>query len=1344
MDAITVYAPDAADFSTLGLGVLTPTECTVTWQAAGAYELTLVQPIDATNRWAQLANGCIIAAPVPLRESPSYEYGGGTQVTWNHWQVSSGRVYLYSDWGTKSKRLRRLAVGTEVIELERKTVGGKTWIRCMDAQTGETGHMPIDKLTMAGTVSDVINNGRPDGQGVLQQKQSRRQLFRVYSTEQDSDAGVVTVKARHIFYDLAGNMLNGDYALENVPGALAAQEVFGKLRNASDFILYTQGLTSGSVTGDYGYKNPVNILLDPDEGIVAQCKCQIILDNFDIHLIDDIESDMGVTVRRGKNLVGVTVTTDASDVVTQIKPCGKDADGNDFWLTDEEGDDRFVTSSRAADYPMLRTQRVDYDVKLVKSDEDNETSFRDNAAGRTAAREKLRALAEQDFANGADLPSYGMDVDFVLLQGADGDMQYAGLQAVHPYDTVTVIDSMLKLTAKLRVTGYEWDALARQYSSVTLGELQELHQTVYSYNLPTGGVSGTKIAPGTATGSILRDATIQYAKISVAAIERLSAEAIVALTAHINEIVAGKLTTDELYAAFAELIALKVGTITAGDIEVTGSLAAELARITVLAAGTATFDKATIQHLVAEAMNLEYGVAGQVFIKNLAVEYAQMVGAAIGNLCIKASDGNYYSIDVDESGNVTATMTTVTEGEISAGQTDGGRVILETSITAANLNTSNLLATYALINRIDAARIDVDALFAREATIDLLRTAKIVGDKSIEIIAGEAEQSAADFAAAVTRIDSDIDGLRNQIDGTIDTWFYAEPPTNANEPAVNWVTADAKDAHLGDLYYDTETGYSYRWLQQNGEYGWQRLADSDVTKALADAASAKDTADSKRRVFVSTPTPPYDVGDLWVQGTGGDIMRCQIPRSAGDSYAAGDWVKASKYTDDTTANQALTLAGGGVATTDVEFYLSTSATALSGGSWQTVAPEWVDGKYMWMRVRTTLKDGTERTSDPTCISGATGATGPRGPQGLRGLQGEQGEQGIQGPKGDAGAKGEAGTDGRTSYFHIKYSSVANPTSSSQMTETPSTYIGTYVDYTQADSTDPADYTWARFQGLQGATGEQGIPGTNGEDGQTSYLHIKYSNDGGMSFTANNGETVGEYIGQYVDFTQADSSSVSSYKWSKIKGEPGTDGVGVEAVTEEYYLSTSKTTQTGGQWQTTQPDWSEGKYIWTRVKIDYSDGTSSYTEPYCDATWEIVNDVAIYTGANEPTSPAVGKVWLDTGSTPNLLRKWNGSSWDTVSDIAEIESITAQLAEQQAAQQQEINNLATALSIDTSGVHVYKPGYQNNNEVRIDQDSVDILVGGSVASSFLANGLILGNYRLWHPEAAGGLAFNLEG
>lgn len=210
------------------------------------------------------------------------------------------------------------------------------------------------------------------------------------------------------------------------------------------------------------------------------------------------------------------------------------------------------------------------------------------------------------------------------------------------------------------------------------------------------------------------------------------------IEATIQKITAGTITTDELYAAVAEMVALKVDSLTAEDIE-TDTLAAALAAFTVLTAETATFDRAAIAHLVAEALNLEFGTADQVYIKNLAVEYAQIVGATIGNLCIRASDGNYYEIDVDESGNVTASSVTVTEGEISAGQTEGGRVILETEITAERLNTSNLLATYALINRIDAARIDVDTLLAREAFISKLITSQIFADgSSLEVVAATA------------------------------------------------------------------------------------------------------------------------------------------------------------------------------------------------------------------------------------------------------------------------------------------------------------------------------------------------------------------------------------------------------------------------------------------------------------------------------------------------------------------------------------------------------------------------------------------------------------------------------
>lgn len=139
-------------------------------------------------------------------------------------------------------------------------------------------------------------------------------------------------------------------------------------------------------------------------------------------------------------------------------------------------------------------------------------------------------------------------------------------------------------------------------------------------------------------------------------------------------------------------------------------------------------------------------------------------------------------------------------------------------------------------------------------------------------------------------------------------------------------------------------------------------------------------------------------------------------------------------------------------------------------------------------------------------------------------------------------KGKNGQDGRTSYFHVKYADVASPTSSSQMNDTSGDYMGTYVDFTQADSDDPRKYTWIRTKGAQGADGTQGIAGKNGADGRTSYLHIKYSNDGGNTFTSNSGEDAGDYIGQYVDFTQADSNNPRDYKWALVKGEDGRNGV----------------------------------------------------------------------------------------------------------------------------------------------------------------------------------------------------------
>ena len=121
--------------------------------------------------------------------------------------------------------------------------------------------------------------------------------------------------------------------------------------------------------------------------------------------------------------------------------------------------------------------------------------------------------------------------------------------------------------------------------------------------------------------------------------------------------------------------------------------------------------------------------------------------------------------------------------------------------------------------------------------------------------------------------------------------------TPAEYPQIHFTISSDKTTN-------PDAGKSWRWVkEEDGTYKWTPIADSDVVKALQEAARAQDTADAKRRVFVVTPTTPYDVGDIWTQGEGGDIMRCIESRATGN-FESSDWDKASKYTDDTAANEA--------------------------------------------------------------------------------------------------------------------------------------------------------------------------------------------------------------------------------------------------------------------------------------------------------------------------------------------------------------------------------------------------------------------------------------------------------
>lgn len=327
--------------------------------------------------------------------------------------------------------------------------------------------------------------------------------------------------------------------------------------------------------------------------------------------------------------------------------------------------------------------------------------------------------------------------------------------------------------------------------------------------------------------------------------------------------------------------------------------------------------------------------------------------------------------------------------------------------------------------------------------------------------------------------------------------------------------------------------------------------------------------------------------------------------------------------------------GVGVSGSEVKYQASNSGTTAPTGAWLASPPSLNAGQYLWTRTTITYTDGKSTVS--YSIS----------------MKGETGPQGIQ---------GEPGADGQPRYTWLKYADT--PTSGMSDLPEGKDYIGlAYNKTTPSESSKYSDYTWSKIvgeQGPQGIQGEQGVPGPAGEDGSTLYTWIKYADNasgGGMS----DNPSGKKYIGLAYNKTVPTESSVASdYAWSLIQGADGKNGadgakgdtgIGVKAVVEQYYLSTSSTTQSGGSWSTNQPEWSEGKYIWTRSQVTWTDNTVTTTTPVLA---KAIN------GANETANEAVNKVekinyyfWTDSSGAhvttqpndattgPNILIDGNG-------------------------------------------------------------------------------------------------------
>lgn len=202
-----------------------------------------------------------------------------------------------------------------------------------------------------------------------------------------------------------------------------------------------------------------------------------------------------------------------------------------------------------------------------------------------------------------------------------------------------------------------------------------------------------------------------------------------------------------------------------------------------------------------------------------------------------------------------------------------------------------------------AKQVSVKGKISAKSTVDGKELSQYIKDNS----AGGLTEEQVNNLIKNSQVIAD---LQNQVDGAIETWFYEGVPTLKNAPASSWTTDKDKDTHLGDLYYDNKTGKAYRFAKDGSTYKWTVITDTDIAKALSDAAKAQETADGKMKVFSTQPIPPYQLGDIWVNATyptdgsiyKNEILRCQTAKAKGSSFAIADWTKASKYTDDSALN----------------------------------------------------------------------------------------------------------------------------------------------------------------------------------------------------------------------------------------------------------------------------------------------------------------------------------------------------------------------------------------------------------------------------------------------------------
>lgn len=781
---ICVYPADCTDFSSNGLGAVTPMSCTVTETLNGEWELTLVHDIDERGKWMRLSEGCILRAPVPAAMTPSVDlvtqqYQTSTyDVQIYKITTKSGPLHLRSGTGTNYRILGKYKKGREVIVLNKTT---SSWYE-VTAPDGKHGYMASQYLTFQRTETQTVQTNVGFRNQVIEARQLRDQPFRIYRVVPELDK--VTVYARHIFYDLLDNMIKSLKPSPSAVGASVVQSLSGACLSAHDFSFYSD-LTSTAEDVEWENVNPVEAMLG-ENGLVSKYGAELARNWYDVFLVRRVGNNTDVSIREKKNLTGISYDVDETDVVTRIMPTGEDADGNILYLPE-----------LYIDSPNLNAYTHPKWIHLPVSDA-KEVTDGDEPKSKTQCYAEMRKAAQDEYAKGCDLPTITLKVDFVNCSDAEEYRQYAALTDIFLGDSVRVMARRIGVEVSMRMTQYTYDCMTKKYTSVTLGTVSDALEgsMISARQLASGSITGAKLALNSVgsgqlqSGSVgslqiknaaigsahIQEASITRAHIAEALINVLNVNALNAVTAKIKELAAGAITADELYTSIAMIATAQITTANIVNANIDWAqierLAADIAEIskaqittaninsanidwaaiTTLSAavanmvkadiGTADVDWAHIKDLATDTAIITQGTAGELYIAKLAVTEANMVSLTVGELVVKGKDGHFYSVSVDESGNVVSTLKQVSNDDVADLSINGGEKIIEGSITAKTLNVQNIFGDNAVIRSLIAANLDVDTLFAREATINALNAMDITSNTYLRLmVAGKADKN---------------------------------------------------------------------------------------------------------------------------------------------------------------------------------------------------------------------------------------------------------------------------------------------------------------------------------------------------------------------------------------------------------------------------------------------------------------------------------------------------------------------------------------------------------------------------------------------------------------------------